>query len=648
MKNVFLFILKISILLSLTTLVNASRLAIVIGNQDYEEEKVGVLEKPCNDAKEVVKRLLALDFQLVNKSLQEDDICDFNSKEMGYIITDLKNEADKKNSELIFVFYSGHGLELPHKRQPNITTPHILPIDAGREGDIADRALDFKDELLDRLTSTKNIPILAVFDACRKIKEKKQESTGITINEKSPNSSKEQYNMRRLDPSEIPQKTMIGYSGESKKSVYEYGNEENSPYTTALLKVLDKGIEEKYQTPEIMRNGIRTDEVILQKKFDLPVFGYLEIKSLFEIEVTLHNKDSPKTPYEKTISPSKPWIKKLAPGHYILTQTDSGRKTKIDVPICMRKDKTCRVIHIIGKNKPTVPLFPKKNPSCQDGHMKNHPSDKGVCVEPHTRLEFVWIPDGEFCMGRPSESRNTTDICHFQPTENITGQQNTDQYHKPDNTHTQQTVSGFWMMRYEMSQEKWCQIKTGTHCLENTERGKHPKNKVSFPNIIQFIQQANKKANKDNDGLFMLPTAIQFEYATRAGDPSYFPWGNNPSATSACEAVNGLDRSSDYNNSSGAELKCSDGYSKSAPVHSFQPNSFGLYHMIGNVAEFTCSRETKDTTCDIHNELSKPIIRGGSWVSNYHYLAFSAQRYLRRITAKKVHVGFRLIIPRIP
>ena len=67
-----------------------------------------------------------------------------------------------------------------------------------------------------------------------------------------------------------------------------------------------------------------------------------------------------------------------------------------------------------------------------------------------------------------------------------------------------------------------------------------------------------------------LPTEAEFEYASRAGTQTNYPWGNKIGVNNA----NCIGCGSNWDGT------------KTAPVGSFPPNAWGLYDMIGNVWEW--------------------------------------------------------------
>ncbi|MDQ6954897.1 MAG: SUMF1/EgtB/PvdO family nonheme iron enzyme, partial [Mariprofundaceae bacterium] len=219
-------------------------------------------------------------------------------------------------------------------------------------------------------------------------------------------------------------------------------------------------------------------------------------------------------------------------------------------------------------------------------------------------ITFVWIPQGEFMMG--SDSSGSSD-------------------EKP--VHKVRFKQGFWMGKYEVTQAQWQAV------MEENPRyftnDSHPMEGMSWGHIQKFIHSLNGLTGKR----FRLPTEAEWEYAARAGSTSKYSWGDRVSSNKAnCKGCG-----SRWDNS------------KTAPVGSFKPNSFGLYDMNGNVWEWV-----EDCYHDDYNEAptdggawrngncGKRVLRGGSW----GYFSFdmrSANRHRNSIDARNNNNGFRLV-----
>lgn len=115
----------------------------------------------------------------------------------------------------------------------------------------------------------------------------------------------------------------------------------------------------------------------------------------------------------------------------------------------------------------------------------------------------------------------------------------------------------------------------------------HPVVCVSWNDAMAYTKWLSEQTGKD----YRLPTEVEWEYAARSGTTTTYWWG--------------LQASHDYANY-GADKCCSgltkdrDRWKYTAPVGSFDHNSWGLYDTAGNVSEWTDSAGE----------------RGGSWEGN--------------------------------
>ena len=153
---------------------------------------------------------------------------------------------------------------------------------------------------------------------------------------------------------------------------------------------------------------------------------------------------------------------------------------------------------------------------------------------------------------------------------------------------------------------------------------------------------------------YRVPSEVEWEYAARGGSEAPRWWGWNSfegvSISDACTNANVYDVSSARAiNFPWPHARCSDGYVAVAPVQSFLPNPYGLFDMIGNVAEWT-------EDCFTGSYYNRPLdarpwiwnggcterpVRGGSWASRpLHSRATSRDRAIPDYAS--ADLGFRV------
>jgi formylglycine-generating enzyme required for sulfatase activity len=168
-------------------------------------------------------------------------------------------------------------------------------------------------------------------------------------------------------------------------------------------------------------------------------------------------------------------------------------------------------------------------------------------------------------------------------------------------------------------------------------RGRRPVINVSWHDATAYAEWLSEQTGK----AYRLPTEAQWEYAARAGTQTPF-W------TGECIHTDQANYNGNYDyNSCGAKSGVYRG--KTLPVASLEPNPWGLYHMLGNVGEWTCSGYAKDYKgsegCippERKNNANPPRgVRGGSW----NYLPRDVRAAIRGWLAPQDrldYVGLRL------
>ena len=265
---------------------------------------------------------------------------------------------------------------------------------------------------------------------------------------------------------------------------------------------------------------------------------------------------------------------------------------------------------------PPPPLEPTK-PKPQPG--QNY-------TEPTTGMELVWIPQGCFTMGSPEteKGRSTNEIPH------------------------QVCLRGFWMGKHEVTNAQYQRFEpghdSGSYESHNLNGPDQPVVRVTWQEAVAYADWLSGKT-----GLrFRLPTEAEWEYAARAGDTLYRPWGDDPNR--ACRYANIYDETARKTKPlPWANYPCEDGQGMVAPVGKYAPNRFGLYDMLGNVAEWTCSEYDSayaggETRCaDPSAAGGRRVLRGGSWTEFPELLRF-AYRFPTVPGNRKFDYGFRLVL----
>jgi formylglycine-generating enzyme required for sulfatase activity len=241
-------------------------------------------------------------------------------------------------------------------------------------------------------------------------------------------------------------------------------------------------------------------------------------------------------------------------------------------------------------------------------------------------MELVWIPQGCFTMGSPEteKGRSTNEIPH------------------------QVCLQGFWMGKYEVTNAQYQRFEpshdSGSYESHNLNGPDQPVVRVTWQEAVAYADWLSGKT-----GLrFRLPTEAEWEYAARAGDTLHRPWGDDPNQ--ACRYANIYDETARKTKPlPWANYPCEDGQGMVAPVGKYAPNKFGLYDMLGNVAEWTCSEYDSayaggETRCADPNAVGgRRVLRGGSWTEFPELLRF-AYRFPTVPGNRKFDYGFRLVL----
>ncbi len=207
-------------------------------------------------------------------------------------------------------------------------------------------------------------------------------------------------------------------------------------------------------------------------------------------------------------------------------------------------------------------------------------------------------------------------------------------------SHLVTITKGYFLQTTEVTQEQWFLV-TGETPSHFKKCGKCcPVESVSWNDVQHFISLLNIF---DEEYDYRLPTEAEWEYAARAGIDGPYSFG--PCLTSFHANIHQVYGQTETSS------KCKSGksYGKPIPVASLEMNSWGLYDMYGNVAEWC--HDLFGTRPELHKHVIDPkgskkgfarVVRGGSFsssptVSQSGYANYALQNN------RSYYNGFRLV-----
>lgn len=212
-------------------------------------------------------------------------------------------------------------------------------------------------------------------------------------------------------------------------------------------------------------------------------------------------------------------------------------------------------------------------------------------------MELVWIPPGEFMMGSTEEDIN---VVFFQAL--LSNDAAKRQWYEKETPRHKVTIrEGFWMGKYEVTQEQWVAVMGANPSSFASGGDNCPVERVSWDDIQVFLTKLNIK----NDGLeYRLPSEAQWEYAARAGTTTTYAFGDTLDSSQANFNSGG----NPYNN-------------RTKLVGSYKPNGWGLYDMHGNVFEWCedilsvnyLQLPTDGSANRSVGDSNNRVVRGGAW-----------------------------------
>ena len=175
----------------------------------------------------------------------------------------------------------------------------------------------------------------------------------------------------------------------------------------------------------------------------------------------------------------------------------------------------------------------------------------------------------------------------------------------------------------------------------------YPMNCVTWVDAVEYTDWLTEQTGNT----YRLLTEAEWEYAARGGTSRAYIWDEE---RQPCLYANVADLSfkTRYPTTAYETFDCVDSYVESAPVGKFEPNGFGLYDMIGNVAEITCSdywkseyrlgAKARHRLCPKWSSQGDIAVRGGDWLDGKQNVRVANRTGMWNSLFTNAHVGFRV------
>ncbi len=182
---------------------------------------------------------------------------------------------------------------------------------------------------------------------------------------------------------------------------------------------------------------------------------------------------------------------------------------------------------------------------------------------------------------------------------------------------------------------------------------------VTWAQAKAFCQWRTKQLNGYQEMLkspgvmdYRLPSEVEWEYAARGGHQmTLYPWGSYYTRNDGGSFL------ANFKPMRGNYVSDSRTNVTTQRVANYNPNSYGLYDMAGNVAEWTSNAYDEsgyemisdfspdfqyNAKPDDQPALKRKVIRGGSWKDIAYYVQVSTRSYEYQDSAKS-YIGFRCV-----
>ena len=540
----------------------ASRIALVIGNSNYT---ISPLNNPINDANDVTKILKKMGFEVILKT---------NANRRSMIKAIQKFGRRLHNANVGLFFYAGHGLQVNGRN-------YLVPVDANiqSEADLNYETVD-ADRVIAQMELSNNGVNIIILDACRNNPYKRGLNRELTKRGLNLDLTR---GLARLDP---PNGTFIAYAT-SPGDVAEDGKGRNSPFTTSLLKVLEtaphldieklfKEVSKKILEQQLSENpqnknpqipwrhsslindfcftscpGTDVSQLLLKCKTHLKANrlttgrGGTAFVCYKEVLTKAPNNLEAKTGLKKIEKRYATWIKRAL-------YRGQRYKAKRYIPkLCKVNPESPYLAKIKKRLKTSCPTSKRSlGRSIDTGKGTFH----DLLADGSSAPEMVWIPANK-------------------------------------------SISRFAIGRYEVTFAEYNKFVEATNREKPDDQDwgydKRPVINISWEEAMAYAEWLSDETGQK----YSLPTEAEWKYANNI----------ETIQKDICSYAN---------------LKDCNGYDYTAPVGEFKPNNLGIFDMSGNVSEWTCSDKHNNNKCVGEKPSNPIIILGDSWYTTQTSMSY--------------------------
>jgi len=677
------FLLFVCSLLFPANVLAEARVALVIGNAEYDVE-AAKLDNSVNDAMDVASVLETMDFDVILRT-------DQGVKQLNNAIREFGDRLQVSGKDTVGLFYyAGHAAEVEGVN-------YIYPIDAQFKSrdEAAYEAVQVQ-RLLGKMKQARNNMNVIILDACR----------DNPYGDKTRSIGKE---TKKLAEMEVPVGSIVAYSTASGQKASD-GNGRNGLYTQELLRYIKQPGMQIEDVFKKVRRSVRQQSGNAQVAWEHSSlegdFYFLPPVDLTQTvqEKTAEGSDNNNISISSNTRGAQVFVNgKLAgvsplvlgdleEGNVVVKLLKEGFEP-IEKQVLVRKSRSIE-LNFILKQQPMAYLAIKSTPADAEWYLD------GVMVGmTPDRMDRVKFGEHEVSVIKQgyhpwkeqidldSADLKTLDV-ELQPIESLAKEEVVvqkqliavkrsiirDTEFSPEMivipvgkfdmgdgsgvgqgdelpVHSVSIAKGFAIGKYEITFDEYDYfVKESGHQKPDDfgfGRGKIPVINVSWEDAMAYTKWLSQKTGHS----YRLPSEAEWEYVARSGKSTPRSWTDKEDELAgdslACQNANIADASLQAKKGVQDVHQCDDSYANVAPVGSFKPNDFGLYDLLGNVAEWTGSFYSSPYKGDEMNSdkgdvWSRRSVRGGSWSSKPSEVTSSARAF-QAGGAAEMYLGFRVV-----